>query len=294
MSFANINDPAGIQALLESLRSSQAWTDAINTAPATNTNASTPAALSANLNPPVTPLPPPVSVQAQPSTSQEIETSGQQFSSEQPSIAALLSQLQSSSALSHLSSTTPIVPASLPDIQPQRAYGLQASFSVSKATKAPPDFSAEQYPHRQKDPRAFTFQQALPHLSSLADDSSFVETIQAMKKEQDNLERKLWEERQEILQKHEEKVKSAKTKAQIIGADLSKHDADMLVDSVRRELKLFDLERVIPAWDGLVSKQQTAFEVLGVPTMCPTSDATVLEKQKRIMQVLEGITGKDP
>jgi len=39
------------------------------------------------------------------------------------------------------------------------------------------------------------------------------------------------------------------------------------------ELRKFDAERVLPAWDGLVRGQQARLEALKVPTMYVTSDA---------------------
>lgn len=49
--------------------------------------------------------------------------------------------------------------------------------------------------------------------------------------------------------------------------------AQSMTRKFRRELELFDLERALPAWDGLVSKQQAALEALGVPTMFPSAIA---------------------
>ena len=46
-----------------------------------------------------------------------------------------------------------------------------------------------------------------------------------------------------------------------------------MTDSFRAELRKFDRERVLPAWDGLVTKQQIALEALGVPTMFPSTEA---------------------
>ena len=43
-----------------------------------------------------------------------------------------------------------------------------------------------------------------------------------------------------------------------------------MTDAFRKELQQFDGERALPAWDGLVTKQQSALEALGVPTMYPT------------------------
>jgi hypothetical protein len=42
-------------------------------------------------------------------------------------------------------------------------------------------------------------------------------------------------------------------------------------DTFRQELSKFDLERVLPAWDVLLTKQQRALQDLGVPTMFNTA-----------------------
>lgn len=73
------------------------------------------------------------------------------------------------------------------------------------------------------------------------------------------------------------------------GAELSKHEVEMLNDAFRREVQKFDAERVLIAWDALIEKQQIALETLGVPTMFRTGSKENLEKQKKVMQVLEGL-----
>jgi hypothetical protein len=112
-----------------------------------------------------------------------------------------------------------------------------------------------------------------------------------MKSEQVNQERQLWEERNAIQKKYEDKVKVAVTRANMIGASLSKHEAAMISDAFKKELLKFDLERVLPAWDGLISKQQASLEARGVPMMFPTSSQTHQEGQQKVIQVLEGIVG---
>ena len=44
-------------------------------------------------------------------------------------------------------------------------------------------------------------------------------------------------------------------------------------DAFRTELRRFDAERALPAWDGLVRSQQARLEALKVPTMFVTDDA---------------------
>lgn len=44
-----------------------------------------------------------------------------------------------------------------------------------------------------------------------------------------------------------------------------------MAENFRRELRKFDRERALPAWDGLLTKQQSALFDLGVPTMFVTN-----------------------
>jgi hypothetical protein len=121
------------------------------------------------------------------------------------------------------------------------------------------------------------------------EDPHVVESLTKMKEEQDKLEKRLWEEREGIRRSYEEKVKVAKTKANMIGVGLSKHEAQALSDSFQKELRKFDAEQVLPAWDGLVRGQQARLEALKVPTMFVTTEAGDVEKQRRVVHVLEGI-----
>jgi len=121
------------------------------------------------------------------------------------------------------------------------------------------------------------------------EDPRVVESLSKMKEEQDNLEKQLWEERENIRKSHEEKVKVARDKAKMIGVGLSKQEAQSMSDAFRTELRKFDAERVLPAWDGLVRGQQARLEALKVPTMFVTNDASDTEKQRRVAHVLEDI-----
>lgn len=116
-----------------------------------------------------------------------------------------------------------------------------------------------------------------------------VEDLTKMKEEQDKLEKQLWEGREVIRRSHEEKVRVAKTKAKMIGVDLSKQEAQLMSDNFQKELRKFDVERALPAWDALVRGQQARLEALKVPTMFVTSETGDVEKQRRVVNVLEGI-----
>jgi len=121
------------------------------------------------------------------------------------------------------------------------------------------------------------------------EDPHVVENLSKMKEEQDKLEKQLWREREDIRRKHEEKVKVAKNKAKMIGVSLSNQEAELMSDAFRTELRKFDSERVHSAWDGLVRGQQTRLEALKVPTMFVTEDAGDVEKQRRVVHVLETV-----
>ena len=48
-------------------------------------------------------------------------------------------------------------------------------------------------------------------------------------------------------------------------------------DNFLKELRKFDVERVLPAWDALVRGQQARLEALKVPTMFVTSETGDVE-----------------
>lgn len=116
-----------------------------------------------------------------------------------------------------------------------------------------------------------------------------VESLTKMKEEQDKLEKQLWERREVIRRSHEEKARVAKTKAKMIGVGLSKQEAQLMSDNFRKDLRKFDVERALPAWDALVQGQQARLEALKVPTMFVTTETGDVEKQRRVVNVLEGI-----
>ncbi|KAI0079731.1 alpha/beta-hydrolase, partial [Panus rudis PR-1116 ss-1] len=120
--------------------------------------------------------------------------------------------------------------------------------------------------HRQ-DLRHVSFQQALPHLARLSEDPEFVSAISKMKKEQADLETRMYEERNAILAAQQEKVRVAKIRCMTGGSGFTQFEADSMSDAFRKELLKFDAERVLPAWDGLLAKQQASLEALGVPGM---------------------------
>ncbi|KAH7875999.1 hypothetical protein F5879DRAFT_980062 [Lentinula edodes] len=192
------------------------------------------------------------------------------------SVAALLSQLQ-----------TEPHPNVVDTSQNHHLAAFQNDASESSFSMTLP--ASNNSVHRVDDHRYLTFQQALPLIARKSASPLFAEALKAMKQEQEILEIKLSDERKAILSKYETRVNVAKTKASMIGSGISRHEANMLVDAFEKELKRFDVERVLPAWDGLVLQQQEALFQIGVPTMFATTELSEREKQQKIMQVLEGL-----
>jgi hypothetical protein len=60
-------------------------------------------------------------------------------------------------------------------------------------------------------------------------------------------------------------------------------------DNFRKELRKFDVERVLPAWDALVRGQQARLEALKVPTMFITSETGDVEVRIQFLPNGRGI-----
>ncbi|KAL0581231.1 hypothetical protein V5O48_000819 [Marasmius crinis-equi] len=142
-----------------------------------------------------------------------------------------------------------------------------------------------------QDLRQCTFQQALPILAELSTRKELVDALVAMKKSQDTLEKQLSEERKAIREKYDRRIKDASVKARLIGAGLSPHEARMLNDGYKEELKKFDRGKAISAWESLVSQQQEDLSMLGVPTMFLSGHRSDRETQQKVAHVLEGLIG---
>ncbi|KAJ3535419.1 hypothetical protein NMY22_g6503 [Coprinellus aureogranulatus] len=127
---------------------------------------------------------------------------------------------------------------------------------------SPATYSVAPAPTTPVPVRNVSFQEALPLLARLGQDPAFVDAIKRIKQDQDNLERQLWADREAIQKKYLDKVK-------------------MLQDAYQKEIRKFDKERVLPAWDGLMARQQGRLGSLGVPNMFVTSDPQHTEVRDR-------------
>ncbi|KIM45936.1 hypothetical protein M413DRAFT_23744 [Hebeloma cylindrosporum] len=261
MNVPNINDPAAVAALLEQLKSSTVWQE-LTTA---RSNA----------------LPLPESGPVPQESTTSVEGTPQSITSNEPSsnfggtsVASLLSQLKPFSAGPSVQN---------PSVAPPPPKTLSARSHAS--------LTSEPFVPIVEDRRHYTFRESLPILSELVGNPSLVEAVKKMKKDQDDLERRLWVDREAIYTKYDGKLKVAQTKAQMIGISVSQHELNMITDAFQKEIRKFDHERVIPAWDGLVARQQAELAQAHVPTMFVTGEAENLERQRQVAGVLETIVG---
>ncbi|KAI9449647.1 hypothetical protein BJY52DRAFT_229432 [Lactarius psammicola] len=271
MSIDNINDPNGMKALLDTLRNSQAWAEAVkSSSEAAHTSTQPPQGVQP-IDSLRVPAPGPVGA-----GTPSIKPSPPLLSHGTPSVADLLSQLQATQIPTSGSNTA------------QGGRTLDPPPAPRDHSNTP-STSSDRTPPPRLDVRTLSFQQSLAHISRLGEDQNVIAELVKMKQEQDKLEKQLWEERQGIQKSHEKKVKVETTKAKMIGVDLSERERKSMSDAFQKELRKFDAERVLPAWDGLVRGQQARLEALKVPTMFVTNNPSDMEKQRRVVNVLEGI-----
>ncbi|KAF8583986.1 hypothetical protein K439DRAFT_1617072 [Ramaria rubella] len=279
MDFTNINDPAGVKALLDQLRASQAWQDlSVNLSPSDTLERQASGLESNGIHNPLLPRQESVT---------EINTDAEPDPSPHVSnhISSLLSRLQPGIV-------PPPPPSVIPSDQRLSVYEEYASRPhhheprSNVLTLASPSIQS-------KPPRSITFSQALPIIARLSENPTFIEKLEKMYQAQAHLERKLWEERDQILKNQEDKVKIAQAKAAIIGSEISRNDATMLESLFLKEVKTYDSEQALSAWDALVTKQQIMLEALGVPGMFVSAIKSDREKQQRIIQVLAGLCGPE-
>ncbi|KJA24621.1 hypothetical protein HYPSUDRAFT_38689 [Hypholoma sublateritium FD-334 SS-4] len=259
------NDLPDVAALLKELECSPAWQE-LKAAHA----ATVPDADSSNNQ--VNPVLPAASNAMDVLVHQPVSRDGASSSSavSVPSVDDLLSQLNAT-----ITSADP-----LPSTSNNSNFG-HYDYGQSSSVVPPPGIQSQHYfppnvtladDSESRQLCQLTFRQSLPVLSDLGEHPTFVASIKKMKADQDQLERKLWADREAIHTKYQEKLKMAQTKAQMIGSAVSQHEITMLSDAFKKEIYKFDDERVLPAWDGLISRQQGDLAQKGVPTMFVTSD----------------------
>ncbi|KAI0288257.1 hypothetical protein BC826DRAFT_1039490, partial [Russula brevipes] len=201
MSLHNINDPEGVKALLDTLRSSQAWAAALESSLVAHPTTQPPAQSVRQSDSLHVPAPGPGDSGQ---TSIRPSSISGNPSHSTPSVAELLSQLCASQSPELTSNATQgDRTLERPPLPPE-----SANPSPVPVPKPDPPHTSQPY----QDIRTLSFQHALPHISRIMEDPHVVENLSKMKEEQDKLEKQLWREREDIRRKHEEKVKVAKNK----------------------------------------------------------------------------------
>lgn len=124
-------------------------------------------------------------------SSKFLNASTEETSSPSSTVAALLARLQSSSALA-----SPI-------------SGSSSSFtpSASSVPSLSIDTPTADTNLPESQPQRLTFQDILPKLAALGTNKRFVDELMKMKREQEDVENKLWMERVEIVKKQEGRVR---------------------------------------------------------------------------------------
>ncbi|KDQ20632.1 hypothetical protein BOTBODRAFT_169363 [Botryobasidium botryosum FD-172 SS1] len=282
MDLTNIPDAASVKALLDKLQNSQALASQLPSAPVNHS-----AAASAEYGRPAHSL---SSMEWSPSDPGMRPTAGPSHQPEVSNqISSLLALLGPPKSHSPGPASSTFMPAPAPPLAPAPP--------IAAPTPPPPPISRTpshtSAPARQADVRNLSFQQALAPLGQMLDDPVNLAALKKIKLEQDRLEMQLWEERQTIIRSQEEKVKALQTKARIIGVDPTSRELQVLRAEFATELHRFDSNRVLPAWDALVARQQSAMEKLHVPTIFETSQAAEREKQQKVVQVILDAIGND-
>ncbi|KAG8980806.1 hypothetical protein FRB90_007480 [Tulasnella sp. 427] len=148
-------------------------------------------------------------------------------------------------------------------------------------------------PGSNADYRHMTYVESLSRVEELLKDPQTVNLMLELQKSQKELEAKLWDGRQALQSKHEERIRAAKTTARIVtgSEELDEKETQRLNDELSKAEREYDLKHALPAWDALVTKQQDAMEKLGVPTMFCSTDRTDRARQQRVVRVMEqGLT----
>ncbi|KAG8961674.1 hypothetical protein FRC03_005082 [Tulasnella sp. 419] len=246
-------DQDGLKALLESLRSSNALAHLIT--PPTNLLAPSTSAGHENETP-------------SPSQSTEIVQDPPPDSSASSRVKMLLAKLGPNPPL--LQPDPPRQVHSLPSINSQDSVALET-------------------PPNEINLRNLTYHQSLSHMSRILEDEKCVTTLRELQKDQENLERQLWDARNQIIRRHEKKVKDRETQEKILtgSTELSPEDRRRLDVDLERALKKFDLENVLPAWDAILTRQQNVLEELRIPTIYATTNSSERLRQQKIVRVLE-------
>ncbi|KAG0298624.1 hypothetical protein BGZ96_009698 [Linnemannia gamsii] len=221
-------------------------------------------------------------------------------------IGALMNELQqtgviSSSPASIASSTQSTYPpyASIPPPQPQPPApqrGIPPQSQSSQSSSGCQSHSASssiQQPSQEQTVDDFSSgkitPQLLKKLAALAESdgqsgSSLLDEINRLRSRQTKTERSLYEDREELLNKHKRDFVKLQA-SEIMGINVE-NDMQRTKSAHREELKRFD-QRVVRAMDKEITLVQESLAQAGVPLMSSTLDPGKIVSQIRVLRLLE-------
>ncbi|CAE6409363.1 unnamed protein product [Rhizoctonia solani] len=169
-------------------------------------------------------------------------------------------------------------------LNPGASSGSQPSLAANESTEKPatPVSATSQA----LDVRFMTVQQALPHISKLAQRAEIRDKVKKIQEAQNQLEQSLYASQQGVMKKHEQRVTYAKNKANIVGVSLSDKEIQDLDSQLTEDLKKFHKNQVLVSWDAQRTKQQKQLESLGLPCIFVTSDPAALQRQQKVLRIL--------
>ncbi|KDN40880.1 hypothetical protein K437DRAFT_227106, partial [Tilletiaria anomala UBC 951] len=121
-----------------------------------------------------------------------------------------------------------------------------------------------------KDLRNLTFAQALPTLTRLAQDETFLAALLQLKRDQDALEDELLAGRLKLTGERGEHLRGPGSA--LVQANAAAYD-----------------RKILKRWDELRSSQQKHLQELGVPCFFCSTHKADIARQERVMQLLGGL-----
>ncbi|GAC97488.1 hypothetical protein PHSY_005074 [Pseudozyma hubeiensis SY62] len=254
------DDPHGVQRLLDILRRQQ---DASSSAPASSSSAA---------------APPPPSAAAASAYSSNPFSLATSSSSVQPPISPVDAEVDAAQRRRTYNTTSSKygVPAS--SDEPFDPYSFNP-FSASAPVLSTPPVPAPQpkpapspSPPKPRDLSALSFSEALPILSTLSTDTSLLNRIRILRRQQHDLEQRLVKEYRQFAATADKQYPNPK--------------ARRTEDERRRK-------EMLGQWDECVRNQQEELKRAGVPAVKVTRDKRELDKQRKVLNVLVEMVDDD-
>jgi len=179
--------------------------------------------------------------------------------------------------------STPAYP-DYPEYPTASSTASYAEFTSYPFDPEPPAIPTPPIFEEPPDIRKYTFAQALPVVSKLSEDPSFIEQLQQIKSDQEAFELSILDERNKAKAELEKQLKQAQDKAKHSGMN---YEVDRILKLLNSANTKFDKQALV-RWDTLAKDQQARLEKLGVPCfyVLKNPDAIASERQRKVMEIL--------